>query len=261
MTDRFRSMHDDGLFIMPNAWDAGSARILEHLGSAALATTSSGHASSLGRLDQHVRREEMLAHAEAIVEAVSVPVSVDSEGCYPSSPGGVARTVELIAGTGAAGCSIEDYEPSVGVLPVDLATERVRVAAEVADRHGLVLTARADNHLYGVDDLTDTVERLASYRAAGAHVVYAPGLTAAVDIERLVREVGGAVNVLTLPGVPSTAELAALGVRRVSVGGSLAWVAYGALATAARELLSDGTTSYLTSSLAPEVRDAAFAAD
>jgi 2-methylisocitrate lyase-like PEP mutase family enzyme len=257
-TDRFRALHETGLFVMPNAWDVGSARLLEHLGCAALATTSSGHAASLGRRDQHVRREELLAHAEAVVGAVSVPVSVDSEGCFPGEPGGVSRTVELIAATGAAGCSIEDYDPVSGVLPADVAVQRVSAAAETASRHGLVLTARAENMLYGADGLDDTIERLLAYRAAGAEVVYAPGIVAARDIERVVAEVGGAVNVLALPDVPPTADLAALGVRRVSTGGSLAWVAYGAFADAARELLEHGTTSYLAHGLPPALRDTAF---
>ncbi|WP_129667027.1 isocitrate lyase/PEP mutase family protein [Phytoactinopolyspora endophytica] len=254
----FRGLHDDGLFVMPNAWDIGSARLLQYVGFHALATTSSGFAGSLGRPDQHVRRDEMLVHVEAVTSAVSVPVSVDSEGCFPHEPGGVARTVELIAETGAAGCSIEDFEPGVGVLSVDDAVGRVEEAAEAATRHGLVLTARAENHLYGVDDLDDTIERLVAYRDGGADVLYAPGLVSLAEIERVVNAVGCPVNVLAVPGVPSVAELAAAGVRRVSTGGSLAWVAYGALVSAGRELLTGGTTTYLTGALPAAERDAAF---
>lgn len=243
---------------MPNAWDAGSARLLEHVGFPAVATTSSGHAGSLGRLDQHVDRDELLAHVESIVTAVDLPVSVDAEACFPDEPGGVARTVELIAAAGAAGCSIEDYDPAGGLVPVDVAVERVGTAAEVAAGHGLVVTARAENLLYGVDDLADTIARLIAYRDAGADVLYAPGLAGIGDIERVVSEVRAPVNVLAVPGVPTIAELARAGVRRVSTGGALAWVAYGALVDAGRELLEAGTTSYLEAALGPDDRTAAF---
>lgn len=257
--DRFRSLHAEGMFLMPNAWDLGSARLLEHLGFPAIATTSSGHAGSLGRLDQRVGRDELLAHAEALATAVAVPVSVDSEACFPDEPGGVARTVQLIAATGAAGCSIEDYDPGTGLLPAEPAVDRVREAASAATEHGLVLTARAENLLYGVSDLDDTIARLAAYRDAGADVLYAPGLTELADIERVVREVAAPVNVLAVPGVPPTSELARAGARRVSTGGALAWVAYGALGAAARELRDVGTTAYLTAALSGAERAAAFA--
>lgn len=256
--ERFRALHRDGIFVMPNAWDAGSARLLEHLGFPALATTSSGHAGSLGRLDQQVRRDELLAHVEALASVTSVPLSVDAEACFPDEPGGVARTVDLIAAAGAAGCSIEDYDPQTGVLPFDLAVERVHEVAEAAAPHRLVVTARAENHLYGSGDLGNTVARLAAYRDAGADVLYAPGLVSSAEIRRLVDEIGAPLNVLALPGVPPVPDLARLGVRRVSTGGSLAWVAYGALATAARELLTAGTSNYLETALPPDLRDAAF---
>ncbi|WP_216852895.1 isocitrate lyase/PEP mutase family protein [Phytoactinopolyspora halotolerans] len=254
----FRRLHDGGVFIMPNAWDVGSALLLEQLGFPALATTSSGHAGSLGRRDQQVARDELLGHVEAVTSAVAVPVNVDSETCFPHEAGGISRTVELMAQAGAAGCSIEDYEPGIGVLPADVATDRVEEAAAAAAQHGLVLTARAENHLYGIDDLDDTVERLISYRDAGAEVLYAPGLTSLGDIERVVKAVDRPVNVLAMAGVPVVSELAAAGVRRVSTGGSLAWVSYGALVSAARELLATGTTSYLAEALPPAERDAAF---
>lgn len=256
--ERFRALHRDGIFVMPNAWDAGSARLLEHLGFPALATTSSGHAGSLGRLDQQVRRDELLTHVEALTSVVSVPLSVDAEGCFPGEPGGVARTVDLIGAAGAAGCSIEDYDPATGVLPVDLAVERVAEAVRAAAPHGLVVTARAENHLYGHDDLDDTVARLAAYRDAGADVLYAPGLASSAEITRVVNAIGAPVNVLAVPGAPPVPDLVRLGVRRVSTGGSLAWVAYGALATAARELLTAGTTGYLDAALPSDLRDAAF---
>lgn len=257
--ERFRTLHDTGLFVMPNAWDAGSAKLLEHLGFQALATTSSGHAASLGRLDQRVRRDELLIHVQRLTAAVGIPLSVDAEGCFPDDPGGVTRTVELIAESGAAGFSIEDYHASDGLLPVGLAVERVAQAVEASSRTGLVVTARAENHLYGVDDLDDTITRLVAYRDAGADVLYAPALVEAADILRVVQAVEAPVNVLAVPGIPTTAELERAGVRRVSTGGALAWVAYGALAAAGRELLESGTTSYLDSTLDPAERDAAFA--
>lgn len=243
---------------MPNAWDIGSARILEHLGFQAIATTSSGFASTLGRSDHGVSRDELLAHVGSLASAVSVPVSVDAEMCYPSSPGGIARTVDLMAGAGAAGISIEDYDPAAGVLPMDVAVERVGEAVDAASRHGTVVTARADSHLYGKTDLADTTARLRAYREAGAAVVYAPALTDAADIETLVTSVDAPVNVLALPGVPPVSELEELGVRRVSTGGALTFAAYGALAAAGRELLQGGTTSYFDSLLPPADRDAAF---
>lgn len=256
--ERFRALHDNGLFVMPNAWDAGSAKLLEHLGFPALATTSSGHAGSLGRLDQRVRRDELLAHTEQLAAAVGIPLNVDAEGCFPDEPGGVARTVEMITAAGAAGCSIEDYHATDGLLDASLATERVAEAVRAAAGAGLVVTARAENHLYRTNNLDDTITRLIAYRDAGADVLYAPGLVEVADIERVVRAVDAPVNVLAVPGIPATAELDRLGVRRVSTGGALAWVAYGALAAAARELLDAGTTSYLRSTLDQAERDAAF---
>ncbi|NED96028.1 isocitrate lyase/phosphoenolpyruvate mutase family protein [Phytoactinopolyspora alkaliphila] len=256
-SDVFRTLHSR-VFVMPNAWDVGSARLLESLGFAALATTSSGHAASLGRTDQSVHRDELLRHVDSLAAAVSVPVSADSEGCFPDEPGGVARTVELLGQAGAAGCSIEDFDPGVGLLPLDIAAGRVSEAASAAAQHGLVLTARAENHLYGVTDLDDTIQRLLVYRAAGADVVYAPGLSQLADIRRVAGAVDAPLNVLAVPGIPPVAELGAAGVRRISTGGSLAWVAYGALASAGRELLTTGTTSYLEQALTQADRGAAF---
>jgi 2-methylisocitrate lyase-like PEP mutase family enzyme len=259
--ERFRALHRQGLFVMPNAWDIGSARLLASLGFEAIATTSSGHAASLGRADQEVGRDELLRHVEALVGAVEVPVSVDSERCFPDEPGGVARTVELLAAAGAAGCSIEDYDPATGSIDaIDVATERVAAAAEAARKHGLVLTARAENHLYGIDDLADTIERLVAYRAAGGDCVYAPGLVESDQIERLVNAVDAPVNVLAMRGGPSVPELQALGVRRVSTGGALARVAYGALMTAARELQTTGTYTYLDSAVTTGELEAALVA-
>jgi 2-methylisocitrate lyase-like PEP mutase family enzyme len=240
---RFRDLHEaDDLFVMPNPWDLGSARLLAHLGFPALATTSSGHAASLGRLDQHVTRQEMLDHAARMAAGVAVPLNVDSERCFGDTPAEVAETVRAIVETGAAGCSIEDYEPVSGAIdPIDVAAERVAAAAEAAHAGPLpiLMTARAEGHLYGVDDLDETITRLRRFRDAGADVVYAPGLSELEDIRRVV-EVGTPVNVLAWPTGPSVVELASVGVRRVSTGGALAWAALGAVAAAGRELLSPG---------------------
>lgn len=256
----FADLHRDGTFVMPNAWDVGSARILATLGFPAIATTSSGHAATLGRTDQHVSLDELVEHAATLVAAVDVPVSVDAERCFADDTDGIAETVARLDETGAAGLSIEDYDPAGGIDPVDVATERVAAAASAAHAAGMVLTARAENHLYGVDDLDDTIARLVAYRDAGADCLYAPGLVDPADIAKVVTDVGGAVNVLALNAAPSVPELAELGVRRVSTGGALAGAAYGALARAGRELLGPGTTSYLGEVLPTDLRDTAFAA-
>jgi 2-methylisocitrate lyase-like PEP mutase family enzyme len=245
---RFRALHErEQLFLIPNPWDVGSARLLEARGFEALATTSAGFAWSIGKRDREVTRDELLGHVATLAEATSLPLNVDSERCYPDDPGGVAETVARLAEAGAAGCSIEDYDPSAGAIEdVAVAAERVAVAAQAA--HGLpeplVLTARAENHIHGVDDFEGTVARLLAYRDAGADVVYAPGLTDVGQIARLVESVGLPVNVLALPNGPSVAELESVGVRRVSTGGALARAAYGALLDAARELTDAGTSAY-----------------
>lgn len=258
-SQRFRKLHEQGLFLMPNAWDVGSARLLEHLRVPAIATTSSGHAASLGKVDQTVTREELLVHVAALAAAVQVPLSVDAERCFAEDPAGVAETVGLIAEAGAAGCSIEDYDPRTATMDaLDLATERVRAAAEAAHRSGMVLTARAENHLYGAGDLDDTVERLRAYRRAGADVVYAPGLTDVGDISRVVDATQAPVNVLAMRRSPPVPVLARLGVRRVSTGGGLARAAYGSLRRAAGELQAAGTSTYLDDAIGGDELEAAF---
>jgi 2-methylisocitrate lyase-like PEP mutase family enzyme len=255
----FRDLHDSGTFVLPNPWDVGSALLLERLGFDALATTSSGFAATLGRADQQVTRDELVAHVAALTAAVRIPVNVDAERGYAPDPAGVARTVELLAEAGASGVSIEDYDPARGTVePVEVAAERIAAAAEACGRHGIVLTGRAENHLYGAGDLDDTITRLMAYRAAGAACVYAPGLTDLADIARVVAETGAPVNVLALRRGPSVAELAGAGVRRVSTGGALAWAAYGALVRAAGELRDAGTSTYLDDALGRDLRAAAF---
>ncbi len=259
LTDTFRALHATGTFVMPNPWDAGSARYLEWRGFPALATTSSGFAATLGRLDRTVTLDEVLAHTEAITAAVSVPVNVDSERLYADDPAGVARSVELLASAGAAGCSIEDYNPALGRCDdVAVAAERVAAAAEAAARHGVLLTARAEQHLFGVTDLDDTIARLVAYREAGAECVYAPGVIDPDGIARLVAETGAPVNVLALPGVADLATLTKLGVRRISTGGGLAWHALGALKGAVDEILDTGAFAYTATGLPRDERAAAL---
>jgi 2-methylisocitrate lyase-like PEP mutase family enzyme len=256
---RFRQLHELGMFLMPNPWDIGSARLLASMGFPALATTSLGHAASLGKPDQGVTRDELLAHVEALAAAVDLPLNVDAERCFADDPAGVAETVTLIAETGAAGCSIEDYDPARGAIEeVEVAAERVAAAAEAAHRHGMTLTARAENHLYGIADLDDTIARLLAYREAGADVLYAPRLTDADDIRRVVEATGAPVNVLAMRHGPSVPELAELGVRRVSTGGPLARAAYGALRRAAEELLGPGTSTYQDGAITSEDLERAF---
>lgn len=245
---RFRDLHEaPELFVMPNPWDAGSARLLAAAGFPALATTSSGLAMVHGRLDQTVTRDELVAHVAVLAGATSLPLNVDAERCYPDDSGGVAETVRLLADAGAAGLSIEDYDPVTGRID-DLGTASARVAAAADAAHAvgepLVLTARAENHFYGIDDLDDTITRLLAYRDAGADVAYAPGLVDLEAIRRLVSAVGVPVNVVALPGCPSVPRLREAGVRRVSTGGVLARAVYGALVASAAELRDAGTYGY-----------------
>jgi 2-methylisocitrate lyase-like PEP mutase family enzyme len=253
---RFLSLHRPGdPLLLPNPWDQGSAKLLASLGFQALATTSSGFAATLGRPDGSVSRDEALAHAAAIVAATDLPVSADLENCFADDPDGVARTVTLAAQTGLAGCSVEDYDGADDgdIYDIGLAAERVAAAAEAAHAGPagqalLVLTARAENHLHGREDLADTIARLQAYQAAGADVLYAPGLTSLADIRRVVAEVDRPVNVLAFSGAPPVSELAGAGVARVSVGGAFAYAALAALAEVATELRDKGTYGYLASS-------------
>jgi len=259
---RFAELHArDQLFVMPNPWDVGSARILAAIGFEALATTSAGLAWVLGKLDTQVTRGELVDHVAEVAPATDLPLNVDSERCYPDEPGGVAETVRLLGEAGAAGCSIEDWNPATGRIDdVGLAVERVAEAAEAARAYDppLVLTGRAENHLHGVDDLDDTIARLVAYRDAGADCVYAPWLSTAEQIAAVVDAVGVPVNVLATPAVPPLPELADLGVRRISTGSLLAGVAYGALAAAARELQGGATATYAADRLTEDDKQAAF---
>jgi 2-methylisocitrate lyase-like PEP mutase family enzyme len=241
---QFRELHAaEGLFVMPNPWDVGSARLLAASGFEALATTSAGFAWALGKHDQTVTRDELVAHVTELAAATELPLNVDSERCYPDDPGGVPETVALLAEAGAAGFSIEDYDPATDRMDdIGVAAERVAVAADASGRlpEPMVLTARAENHIRGVDDLDDTITRLIAYRDAGAGALYAPGLTDLEQIRAVVAAVEIPLNVLILPGGPTVAELARVGVRRVSTGSLLAARAYGALVEAAAALGDEG---------------------
>jgi 2-methylisocitrate lyase-like PEP mutase family enzyme len=246
---RFRQLHaGPDLFLIPNPWDAGSAKVLESLGFHALATTSSGFAATLGRLDHGTTRDEAIASARAIVAATSLPVSADLENGYGAEPAAVVATVTAAREAGLAGCSIEDAtgDADQPVFPYEHAVERVRAAVEAAgtgdDR--IVLTARAENHLFGITDLADTIRRLQGFQEAGADVLYAPGIVDLDAIRSIVTSVDRPVNVLGRPGVPPIAALADAGVRRVSVGGGFAWAAMGGLVDAATELREAGTYGF-----------------
>jgi 2-methylisocitrate lyase-like PEP mutase family enzyme len=259
---RFRALHArEQLFVMPNPWDVGSARLLESCGFEALATTSAGFAWSIGKADQGVSRNELVGHVASLAVATSLPLNVDSERCYPDEPGGVVGTVELLADAGAAGLSIEDYDPATGSIDdVEEAAARVAIAAEAAHRLAdpMVLTGRAENHIRGVHDLDDTIARLIAYRDAGADVLYAPGLSDLDQIAAVIKAAGVPLNVLALPHGPTVADLASIGVRRVSTGGALARAAYGALLAGAVELRADGTSSYAAGAIPCDELEAAF---
>ena len=247
--ERFLALHHGATpLLLPKPWDAGSARLLASLGFDALATTSSGFAGTLGRLDGSVTRDEALAHSAAIVEATDLPVSADLENCFADEPAGVAETIELALQTGLAGCSVEDFtrDPDAPVYDLPLAADRVAAAAEAAHAGPvhLVVTARSENYLHGRRDLADTVARLQAYQEAGADVLFAPGVSDLDELRELVAAVERPVNVLALPGGPTVSELADIGVSRISIGGGFAYAALGAVVEAARELLEDGTFGY-----------------
>ncbi len=246
----FQRLHEKDVFVVANAADAGSARLLTGLGFPALATTSAGLAFALGRADggSLVTRDEALANAAAIAAATVLPVSADLESGYGRTPEDVAETVRLAAQAGVVGCSVEDATGVADAPVLDLAeaVDRVAAAAEAARSlpFGFVLTARAENFLYGRPDLADTIARLQAFEAAGADVLYAPGLPDAEAIRAVCSSVGKPVNVLAGPAAGSVAELAALGVRRVSVGSAFARAAFGGLLAAATEVVEHGTFGF-----------------
>lgn len=247
----FRALHERACaFIIPNPWDAGTARLLAHLGFEALATTSAGYAFSVGRPDGAVGRDETIAHAAALVSATDLPVSADLENGFGVTAESVAHTIKLAAAAGLVGGSIEDVPGHEDGVPYELeiAVDRVRAAAEVARSlpFPFTLTARAENYLAGRPDLDDTIKRLQAYQEAGADVLYAPGLTSKDEIAAVVSSVDRPVNVVMgLQGVRlSLAELSFVGVKRVSVGSALSRAALGAFLRAAREMEEHGTFSF-----------------
>ncbi len=247
----FRRLHErNAAFIIPNPWDIGSARILAHLGFEALATTSMGYAFSRGQRDTTIGRDEMLAHVAEIVEATPLPVSADLENGYGDAPETVAETIRLAGAAGLVGGSIEDAtgQPDAPVYEFDAAVERVRAAVAAARSlpFPFTLTTRAENYLHGRRDLEDTIKRLQAYEAAGADVLYAPGLITKDDIAAVVTSLSRPVNALMgLQGVLlSAAQLSAIGVRRISVGSALYRAAMGGFLRAAYEMRNDGTFGF-----------------
>jgi 2-methylisocitrate lyase-like PEP mutase family enzyme len=242
----FRKLHAGGCFVIPNPWDIGTTRYLQHLGFKALATTSAGFAFSRGLPDAAVSRDDMLAHIAEIVAATDLPVNADFEGGYAQAPEGVAESVRLCVETGVAGLSIEDStgEKNEPLYDLDLAVARMKAARAAIDKVGgdVLLTGRAECFLVGRPDLDETVRRLKAYSAAGADCLYAPGIRTPEQIAAVVKAAAPKpVNVL-MPGALgiTVADLEALGVRRISVGGTLARVAWGAFIRATKEIASDG---------------------
>jgi 2-methylisocitrate lyase-like PEP mutase family enzyme len=246
-TAEFRALHEGEPFVIPNPWDAGSARMLEELGFKALATTSSGFAFTLGRADGDVTLDEVIAHARLLAGAAGIPVAVDLENGYGRPAAEAARAVSGAAEAGAAGGSIEDWDRESGLYPVEEAAERVAAAAEAAGATGFVLAARAENHIRGNPDLDDTIKRLQAYEAAGADVLYAPGIRGA-QIKAVCDAVSKPVNVLAFPGMRAT-DIFAAGAQRISVGGQLTWVAAAAAAEAAIAIRDSGAFDALKARL------------
>jgi 2-methylisocitrate lyase-like PEP mutase family enzyme len=253
--ERFKALHErEGAFVIPNPWDVGSARLLAGFGFEALATTSAGFANSLGRLDGQMSRDEVIEHCRSLSAATELPISADLENCFTDDPSEVGETIRLGARAGLVGGSIEDYggEPSQRIYDFGLAVERVHAAAEAARTldFPFTLTARAENLLHGKNDLDDTIRRLQAFEAAGADVLYAPGLTTLDEVRSVSGALTKPLNVLAplLKGV-TVAQLADAGARRVSVGGALARAALTALLRASAEMREAGSFTW-TSDLA-----------
>ncbi|MFL5887092.1 MAG: isocitrate lyase/phosphoenolpyruvate mutase family protein [Thermoleophilaceae bacterium] len=243
--ERFRALHEGVPFVIPNPWDAGSARVLAGLGFEALATTSSGFAFTLGRLDGNVKLDEVVEHVRTLSDATPLPVSVDLENGYGPEPADAARAITSVAEAGAVGGSIEDYDGDRGeIYPLEDAAERISAAAEAAAALGFpfTLTARAENHIRGNPDLDDTIARLQAYERAGADVLYAPGLTSVEEIRAVCGAVSKPVNVLARPDLTRD-EIVDAGAQRISVGGALAFTAVAAFAAAAEGIRDRGDFS------------------
>ena len=242
----FESLHQGDPFVIPNPWDAGSARVLAALGAKALASTSSGFAFTLGRPDGSVTLDEVAEHAATLARATDVPVSIDLENGYGREPEDAARAVTSVAEAGAVGASIEDYDRGGEIYEMGHAVERVAAAVEATRGLGypFMLTGRAENYVHDNPDLADTIARLQAFEQAGADVLYAPRVNTIEEVRAICESVSKPVNVLAWPGV-SMAELAEAGAQRVSVGGRLAWTAVDALTKAAGDILERGDFSSL----------------
>ncbi|HTM59579.1 MAG TPA: isocitrate lyase/phosphoenolpyruvate mutase family protein [Burkholderiales bacterium] len=254
----FRALHDrPGVFIIPNAWDAGSARLLASLGFEALATTSLGLANALGKVDGSgaVSRDELLANCAQIAQATELPVSADLENCYADEPRAAARTITLAAEAGVVGGSIEDasWDEAKPIYDLALSVERVQAAVEAARAlpFPFVLTARADGLLHGRPDLDDIIRRLQAFEKAGADVLYAPGLRDLATIRSVTSAVRRPVNVVMSAGDPgmTAAQLGEAGVRRISVGGALSRLAFAAVMKAAQEMKAQGGFTWVGSTM------------
>jgi 2-methylisocitrate lyase-like PEP mutase family enzyme len=252
---QFHQLHESGCFIIPNPWDIGTARALERMGFRALATTSSGFAWSSGRADNDTSLQDALSHARAISEAVGVPVSADFQDAFASDPAGVATNVASASGTGIAGLSVEDSTRDRARGPLfefALAVDRIRAAREAIEQSGtgVLLTARSEGFVVGRPDLSETIRRLNAFAEAGADCLFAPGLRSLSDIGEVVRAVAPKpVNVLVGSDFTTVAELAELGVRRISVGGALARAAWTSFLAAADELSEHGTFTRLADAM------------
>jgi len=246
----FRALHVGEAFVIPNPWGAGSARVLAALGFKALATTSSGFAFTLGRLDGDVTLDEVVEHAAALDRATDLPLSVDLENGYGSDPESAALAITRVAGAGAVGGSIEDYDPDGHIYELNHAAERITAAVEAARSLGFpfTLTGRAENHIRGNPDLDDTIARLQTFERAGADVLYAPGLGSVEEIRAVCEAVSKPVNVLARPDL-SLAEIMEAGARRVSVGGGLTWIGVKAMADTAMAIRDSGDLSALAARL------------
>ena len=243
---RFEELHRGGTFVIPNPWDAGTARVLEALGFEALATSSSALAFTLGRADGSATLDDVIRHVEQLTEATGLPVSVDLENGYGAAPEQAARAIEAVAAVGAVGGSIEDFDLEHGLYEQGAAAERIAAAAEAAAAlpFPFMLTARAENRIRGNPDLDDTIARLQAYAAAGADVVYAPGLRELDEIRAVAAATELPLNVLAVPSL-GVEEIGAAGARRISVGGSLAWATIEAMGEIAARIRDDGDLSGL----------------
>lgn len=250
----FRRLHESGCFVIPNPWDVGSARVLEQLGFPAIATSSAGFAWSIGRPDNGVSIDEALAHFTAVAAAVKVPVNADFERGFATEPEEVAANVKRACGTGIAGLSIEDstHDTERPLFDFDLAVERIRAARQAIDAMGtgVMLVGRSEGFVAGRPDLAETIRRLEAYADAGADCLFAPGIKTLADIESVVRAVAPKpVNVAVGSDFATVEQLAAIGVRRVSVGGSLARTAWTGFLAAAKEIAEHGTFTTFTSAV------------